>query len=243
MPIIPLSLFAAFKTSHSADRLSPNALFYIFSLTFTLNFLLDRVPLHLVSTHRPTTCAPIDQSHDRIPGDAGMQCSLLIVLLDILSWWIDLLLLFFFFFFSFLYFFFLTFIPSSSFTLRIHSSSLIPHFTQKMIFQSSDPEPLYPVVDIYHYLESNPFNVQPGKTVFIDPTTEKALTFGQFQLETKHFAAGLQDSYGFQPKDVLAIFSYNQVLHTSFFLCYSRTLCSPPDPFFCDPRSKAITTI
>ncbi|KAG0296971.1 hypothetical protein BGZ96_008007 [Linnemannia gamsii] len=79
-----------------------------------------------------------------------------------------------------------------------------------MIFQSSDPEPIYPVVDIYHYLESNPFNVQPGKTIFIDPITEKALTFGQFQLETKHFAAGLQDSYGFQPKDVLAIFSYNQ---------------------------------
>lgn len=90
-----------------------------------------------------------------------------------------------------------------------------------MIFQSSDPEPIYPVVDIYHYLESNPFNVQPGKTVFVDPITEKSLTFGQFQNETKHFAAGLQDSYGFQPKDVLAIFSYNQVLLHSFHTsCY-----------------------
>lgn len=102
-----------------------------------------------------------------------------------------------------------------------------------MIFQSSDPEPIYPVVDIYHYLESNPFNVQPGKTVFIDPITEKSLTFGQFQNETKHFAAGLQDSYGFQPKDVLAIFSYNQVrLHPFLTLCYGCTLLSSFIPFF-----------
>ncbi|KAG0308404.1 hypothetical protein BGZ97_013382, partial [Linnemannia gamsii] len=92
-----------------------------------------------------------------------------------------------------------------------------------MIFQSSDPEPIYPVVDIYHYLESNPFNVQPGKTVFIDPITEKALTFGQFQLETKQFAAGLQDSYGFQSRDVLAIFSYNQY---DFGVPILGTLCA-----------------
>ncbi|KAF9136644.1 hypothetical protein BGX30_010989 [Mortierella sp. GBA39] len=92
-----------------------------------------------------------------------------------------------------------------------------------MIFQSSDPEPNYPLVDIYHYLESNPFNVQPGKTVFIDPITEKSLTFGQFQNETKHFAAGLLDSYGFQPKDVLAIFSYNQY---DFGVPILGTLCA-----------------
>ncbi|KAF9904141.1 hypothetical protein EC991_002976 [Linnemannia zychae] len=92
-----------------------------------------------------------------------------------------------------------------------------------MIFQSSDPEPNYPVVDIYHYLESNPFNVQPGKTVFIDPVTEKSLTFGQFQLETKQFAAGLQDSYGFKNKDVVAIFSYNQY---DFGVPILGTLCA-----------------
>ncbi|KAK3831028.1 MAG: hypothetical protein J3R72DRAFT_469082 [Linnemannia gamsii] len=92
-----------------------------------------------------------------------------------------------------------------------------------MIFQSSDPEPIYPVVDIYHYLESNPFNVQPGKTVFIDPVTEKSLTFGQFQLETKQFAAGLQDTYGFKHKDVLAIFSCNQY---DFGVPILGTLCA-----------------
>jgi len=84
-----------------------------------------------------------------------------------------------------------------------------------MIFQSSDPEPIYPVVDIYNYFESNPCNVPPGKRVFVDPVTEAYLTFGQFQLETKHFAAGLQDTFNFQPRDVLAIFSCNQVNSSS----------------------------
>ncbi|KAG0344340.1 hypothetical protein BG004_004553 [Podila humilis] len=79
-----------------------------------------------------------------------------------------------------------------------------------MIFYSPDPDPVYPEVDIYHFLQSNPCNVQPGKTLFIDPVNNKSITFGQFQIETKQFAAGLQDSYGFQPKDVLAIFSCNQ---------------------------------
>jgi acyl-CoA synthetase (AMP-forming)/AMP-acid ligase II len=91
-----------------------------------------------------------------------------------------------------------------------------------MIFQSSDPEPIYPVVDIYHYFESNPFNVQPGKTIFIDPVTERSVTFGQFQIETKQFAAGLQDSYGFQVKDVLAIFSNNQVCTLPYFPCVTE---------------------
>ena len=80
-----------------------------------------------------------------------------------------------------------------------------------MIFQSSDPEPIYPVVYIYHYFESNPCGVPPGKTVFVDPITEKSITFGEFQRETKHFAAGLQDTFGFQPREVLAILSCNQV--------------------------------
>ncbi|KAF9938820.1 hypothetical protein BGZ67_010370 [Mortierella alpina] len=79
-----------------------------------------------------------------------------------------------------------------------------------MIFQSADPEPIYPVVDIYHYFESNPCGVPPGKTVFVDPITEKSITFGEFQRETKHFAAGLQDTFGFQPREVLAILSCNQ---------------------------------
>lgn len=80
-----------------------------------------------------------------------------------------------------------------------------------MIFYSPDPDPVYPEVDIYHYLDSNPCNVQPGKTLFIDPVQNRSITFGQFQIETKQFAAGLQDTYGFKTKDVLAIFSYNQV--------------------------------
>ncbi|KAF8938726.1 4-coumarate-CoA ligase [Dissophora ornata] len=92
-----------------------------------------------------------------------------------------------------------------------------------MIFQSSDPEPIYPVVDIYHYLESNPCSVQPGKKVFVDPTTDDYLTFGQFQLETKHFAAGLQDTYSFQLGDVLATFSCNQY---DFGVPILGTLCA-----------------
>lgn len=80
-----------------------------------------------------------------------------------------------------------------------------------MIFQSSDPDPIYPVQDIYHYFESNPFNVPPGKKVFVNPETDEYITFGEFQLETKHFAAGLQDTFNFKPKDVLAILSCNQV--------------------------------
>ncbi|KAF9206560.1 hypothetical protein BGZ49_002229 [Haplosporangium sp. Z 27] len=79
-----------------------------------------------------------------------------------------------------------------------------------MIFQSSDPDPIYPVQDIYHYLESNPFNVPPGKKLFVNPDTEEYITFGEFQLETKHFAAGLQDTFDFKPNEVLAILSYNQ---------------------------------
>ncbi|KAF9025618.1 hypothetical protein CPC16_006614 [Podila verticillata] len=79
-----------------------------------------------------------------------------------------------------------------------------------MIFYSPDPDPVYPEVDIYHYLDSNPCNVQPGKTLFIDPIQNRSITFGQFQIETKQFAAGLQDTYGFKTKDVLAIFSCNQ---------------------------------
>ncbi|KAG0033560.1 hypothetical protein BGZ81_008136 [Podila clonocystis] len=79
-----------------------------------------------------------------------------------------------------------------------------------MIFYSPDADPIYPEVDIYHYLDSNPCNVQPGKTLFIDPINNQSITFGQFQIETKQFAAGLQDTYGFKTKDVLAIFSCNQ---------------------------------
>ncbi|KAF9313820.1 hypothetical protein BG003_004813 [Podila horticola] len=79
-----------------------------------------------------------------------------------------------------------------------------------MIFYSPDADPVYPEVDIYHYLDSNPCNVQPGKTLFIDPVNNQSITFGQFQIETKQFAAGLQDTYGFKTKDVLAIFSCNQ---------------------------------
>ncbi|KAF9362398.1 hypothetical protein BGX34_006241 [Mortierella sp. NVP85] len=92
-----------------------------------------------------------------------------------------------------------------------------------MIFQSSDPEPIYPVVDIYHYFDSNPCGVPPGKRVFVDPVTEAYLTFGQFQLETKHFAAGLQDNFNFQPRDVLAIFSCNQY---DFGVPILGTLCA-----------------
>ncbi|KAF9302031.1 hypothetical protein BGZ74_005943 [Mortierella antarctica] len=79
-----------------------------------------------------------------------------------------------------------------------------------MIFYSPSADPVYPEVDIYHYLDSNPCNVQPGKTLFIDPVSNQSITFGQFQIETKQFAAGLQDTYGFKTKDVLAIFSCNQ---------------------------------
>ncbi|KAI1318848.1 hypothetical protein EDD11_005694 [Mortierella claussenii] len=92
-----------------------------------------------------------------------------------------------------------------------------------MIFQSSDPDPIYPVVDIYHYLESNPCGVQPGKKVFVDPVTEEYLTFGQIQLETKQFAAGLQDKLQFKHRDVLAIFSYNQY---DFGIPILGTLCA-----------------
>ncbi|KAF9971829.1 hypothetical protein BGZ65_010188, partial [Modicella reniformis] len=92
-----------------------------------------------------------------------------------------------------------------------------------MIFQSSDPEPIYPLVDIYHYFDSNPCGVPPGKKVFVDPTTEEYLTFGQFMLETKQFAAALQDTFNFQPKDVLAIFSCNQY---DFGVPLLGTLCA-----------------
>ncbi|KAG0370729.1 hypothetical protein BC939DRAFT_441155 [Gamsiella multidivaricata] len=92
-----------------------------------------------------------------------------------------------------------------------------------MIFQSSDPDPIYPVLDIYHFLESNPCGVQPGKKVFVDPDTEDHITFGQFQLETKQFAAGLQDTLGFKDKDVLAVFSCNQY---DFGVPILGTLCA-----------------
>ncbi|KAF9912770.1 hypothetical protein BX616_010227 [Lobosporangium transversale] len=92
-----------------------------------------------------------------------------------------------------------------------------------MIFQSSDPDPIYPEVDIYHFLESNPCGVQPGKKIFVNPVTEEYLTFSQFQIETKQFAAGLQDKFGFKPRDVLAIFSYNQY---DFGVPILGTLCA-----------------
>ncbi|KAG0254574.1 hypothetical protein BG011_005650 [Mortierella polycephala] len=92
-----------------------------------------------------------------------------------------------------------------------------------MIFQSSDPEPIYPNVDIYHYFESNPCQVPPGKTVFVDPVTERSITFGDFQIETKQFAAGLQDIFDFKPQDVLAILSYNQY---DFGVPILGTLCA-----------------
>ncbi|KAF9361977.1 hypothetical protein BGX26_008149 [Mortierella sp. AD094] len=92
-----------------------------------------------------------------------------------------------------------------------------------MIFQSSDPDPVYPTQDIYHFYESNPFNVPPGKRVFVNPDTDEYITFGEFQLETKHFAAGLQDTFNFKPKEVLAILSYNQY---DFGVPILGTLCA-----------------
>ncbi|KAF9174435.1 hypothetical protein BGX21_011212 [Mortierella sp. AD011] len=92
-----------------------------------------------------------------------------------------------------------------------------------MIFQSSDPEPVYPTQDIYHFFESNPLNVPPGRKVFVNPDNDECITFGEFQLQTKQFAAGLQDTFDFKPKDVLAIFSYNQY---DFGVPILGTLCA-----------------
>ncbi|KAG0227922.1 hypothetical protein BGW42_002521 [Actinomortierella wolfii] len=92
-----------------------------------------------------------------------------------------------------------------------------------MIFYSTDPDVALPTVDIYNYLESNPCLVPPGKTVFVDPLTDRSLTFSDFQIQTKQFAAGLQDRFNFQPGQVVAILSYNQY---DFGVPIFGTLCA-----------------
>ncbi|KAG0306526.1 hypothetical protein BGZ98_002206 [Dissophora globulifera] len=92
-----------------------------------------------------------------------------------------------------------------------------------MIFHSPVPVPVFPVVDIYHYLDSNPCGVELSKRIFVDSITGDYLTFGQFLSDTKHFAAGLQDEFHFQPRDVLAVFSYNQCPGNGLFTPLSIT--------------------
>ncbi|KAG0269719.1 hypothetical protein DFQ27_002388 [Actinomortierella ambigua] len=92
-----------------------------------------------------------------------------------------------------------------------------------MIFYSTDPDVALPKVDIYNYLDSNPCQVPPGKTVFVDPLTDRSLTFSDFQIQTKQFAAGLQDRFNFQPGQVVAILSFNQY---DFGVPIFGTLCA-----------------
>ncbi|KAF9413579.1 hypothetical protein BGZ76_005003, partial [Entomortierella beljakovae] len=65
--------------------------------------------------------------------------------------------------------------------------------------------------------------VPSEKKIFIHPGTDEYITFGDIQLETKKFAAGLQDTFNFQPKDVLAILSNNQY---DFSIPVLGTLCA-----------------
>ncbi|CAG8587619.1 13669_t:CDS:10, partial [Acaulospora colombiana] len=79
------------------------------------------------------------------------------------------------------------------------------------VFRSHYSDVEIPDIGIYHFVTSNPNNIPDSKVVFVDATTHRKITFGEFKRDSKRFAAGLQDQLEFKRGDVLCIYSPNQV--------------------------------
>ena len=88
-----------------------------------------------------------------------------------------------------------------------------------MIFKPSHPGIEIPEIGIYRFITSNPNGINDEKAIFIDGTTGKKLTYGEFKTNTKKFAAGLINKVGFKRGDVLAIFSPN---HVRCYSCFNE---------------------
>ncbi|CAI2172452.1 4263_t:CDS:10 [Funneliformis geosporum] len=80
-----------------------------------------------------------------------------------------------------------------------------------MIFKSRFLDIEIPKIGIYQYATSNTSGIDDEKPIFIDATTDKKLSFGEFKRNSRRFAAGLVNKVGFKRGDVLAIFSPNHL--------------------------------
>ncbi|CAI2172460.1 4267_t:CDS:2, partial [Funneliformis geosporum] len=67
-----------------------------------------------------------------------------------------------------------------------------------LIFKSHYPNIEISKIGDYQYITSNPSGIDDDKHIFIDITTDKKLSFGEFKRDTKRFAAGLVNKVGFK---------------------------------------------
>ncbi|KAI8875815.1 acetyl-CoA synthetase-like protein [Backusella circina FSU 941] len=79
-----------------------------------------------------------------------------------------------------------------------------------MVIKSQLPDITIPRTGILQFLFENS-SVPENKKVFFDAFTGESLTLGQLKDNIFKFAAGLQDKFGFNKGDVVAIYSPNQM--------------------------------
>ncbi|KAG0305890.1 hypothetical protein BGZ99_001946, partial [Dissophora globulifera] len=77
------------------------------------------------------------------------------------------------------------------------------------IYRSAFPDQVIPQVNAYSFVTSNPNRIPDSKVVFIDATSKREITFGQWRRDIRRWATGLHN-LGFKRGDVVALFSFNQ---------------------------------
>lgn len=77
------------------------------------------------------------------------------------------------------------------------------------IYKSPYPDIDIQAVDLIAYILSNPFNIPPDRPIYIDGTSGKQYTFGEVTQRIHSLANGLQQKFGLQKDEVVALFSPN----------------------------------
>ncbi|KAI1296067.1 putative fatty-acid--CoA ligase FadD10 [Mortierella claussenii] len=78
------------------------------------------------------------------------------------------------------------------------------------IYRSPLPDQVIPSINAYSFAVSNPNNTPDTHPILTDALTKRVISFGDWKLNTRRWATGLQ-SMGFKRGDVVALFSFNQV--------------------------------
>lgn len=80
-----------------------------------------------------------------------------------------------------------------------------------MVYTSPQPDTEIPLEDVYHFLFERDTRPPDDMAFFIDPDTDRRLTFGEVRSLTKRFASALTLKFGAKRGDVLAILLPNDV--------------------------------